>query len=403
MLENKKVNLVISFILAFALWFYVVGQMNPPTKKTYRDIPIMLVNEQTLYDNSLAVLSRSDDSMRVTVSGRRDVINKLSKADIVATVDLSDAAEGNNKLSIDLKIPENVEIDNQSINDITVNVEERITKTKDIRVQYTGTFESDAEPATVKLDPETVKVSGAKSIVEKVSFVKASVDAEVLSEELGSATSTLTAVTSGGSPVNGVTLSRDKCKITSIIYNTKTVKLVVPVKDDSKDNYTRHVSYPKSITVKGPASDLSEIVEVTAAEIDITDLKENKKILIVPELPDNVDVADKDKSLAVTVKVSKSKGKASKEKETKTFTFTEDDVEIRNSENEAYAVKAESLEVQITGTSEQLSKIKSSDIVLFVDLKSHTEETFEIDITAECSRTYSEIAVIPSKATIITE
>ena len=403
MLENKKVNLVISFVLAFALWFYVVGQMNPPTKKTYRDIPIMLVNEQTLYDNSLAVLSRSDDTMRVTVSGRRDVINKMSKSDIVATVDLSDAAEGNNRLSIDLKIPENVEIDNQSINDINVNVEERITKTKDVRVQYTGTFESGAEPATVKIDPETVKVSGARSIVEKVSYVKASVDAEVLSEELGSATSALTAVTPGGNPVNGVTLSRDKCKITSIIYNTKTVKLVVPVKDNSDDEYNRYVSYPKSITIKGPADVMSGIFEITAAEIDITDLKENKKILIVPDLPDGVDVANKDKNIAVTVKVSKSKSKAAKEKDIKTFTFTEDDVEIRNSGNAAYSIKAESLEVQITGTKEQLSKIKSSDIVLFVDLKSHAEETFEVDIAAECSRTYSEIAIIPSKATIITE
>ena len=85
MLENSKTRLVISFILAFALWFYVVGQMNPPMRKTYRDIAITLTNEQSLSDNGLSVLNWSDDSLRVTVSGKRSTINKLSKADIVAT------------------------------------------------------------------------------------------------------------------------------------------------------------------------------------------------------------------------------------------------------------------------------------------------------------------------------
>ena len=117
MFENKKFNLIISFVIAFALWFYVVGLTNPTTKKTYRNIPIMLTNEQTLNDNGLAVLNVSDDSMRVTISGKRDVVSKLSKADIVATCDLTDAAEGSNKLSIDLKIPEGIALESVHLSD----------------------------------------------------------------------------------------------------------------------------------------------------------------------------------------------------------------------------------------------------------------------------------------------
>ena len=243
MFENKKFNLIISFIIAFALWFYVVGLINPPTKKTYRNIPIMLTNEQTLNDNGLAVLNTSDDSMRVTISGNRNVVSKLSKSDIVATCDLTDAAEGSNKLSIDLKIPENVEIDNQSINEITVNVEARITKTKDVRVSYEGKTESGQEPAIVKIDPETVQVNGAKSIVDKVSYVKAVVDSSGITQDLSSTTSVLTAVSASGRQIDNVNLSDTKCKITSILYKTKTVRLNVPIKEkyiiSSEDNYQR--------------------------------------------------------------------------------------------------------------------------------------------------------------------
>ena len=403
MFENKKFNLIISFVIAFALWFYVVGLTNPTTKKTYRNIPIMLTNEQTLNDNGLAVLNVSDDSMRVTISGKRDVVSKLSKADIVATCDLTDAAEGSNKLSIDLKIPETVEIDNQSINDITVDVEARITKTKDVRVTYEGSTESGAEPATIKVDPEFVKVSGARSIVEKVSYVSAVVDAAEMTQDLSSTTSTLTAVNASGRQISNVSLSDTKCKVTSIIYKTKTVRLTVPIKDDSEDSLTRNTSYPQTITIKGPAAALAEIKEVSCAAIDITDLKENKKIPLSPILPDDVQIADKDKDIALTVKVSKSSKKQLKEKDVKSFTFTEDDIQINNAENAEYSVQQGNIEVQVTGTEEQLEKIRSSDIVLNIDLSGHEEDSFETDINAECLKTCSDIAVIPSKVTVVKE
>ena len=400
MFENKKFNLIISFIIAFALWFYVVGLTNPPTKKTYRNIPIMLTNEQTLNDNGRAVLNASDDSMRVTISGNRNVVSKLSKSDIVATCDLTDAAEGSNKLSIDLKIPENVEIDNQSINEITVNVEARITKTKDVRVSYEGTTESGQEPAIVKIDPETVQVSGAKSIVDKVSYVKAVVDSSEITQDLSSTTSALTAVSASGRQIDNVNLSDTKCKITSILYKTKTVRLNVPIKDNSKDDLTRSTSYPQKITIKGPASEIAGITEVSCASVDITNLKENQKIQLSPILPDDIQVADKDKDIALTVKVSKAKQKQLKAKNIKSFTFTEDDVVIDNAGDTGYNISQESIEVQITGTEEQLETIRSSDIVLRIDAAGHEENSFEADIHAECLKTCSEIAVIPSRVAV---
>ncbi len=307
MLENRKARLVISFILAFALWFYVVGQLDPITKKTYRGISITLANEQSLSDNSLAVVSSSDDSLRVTVSGRRNAISKLSKADIVATVDLTNAAEGTNKLPIDLKIPENIEIDNQSLNEITVNVEGRVTETKDVKVKYRGENPEGIEPTTIKTDPETVEISGARSIVRKVAYVKAEVSIDEMPEELSSSTSPLTAVDHEGNAVLQLSMSASQCKITSIMYPTRTVELVVPVKDKSNDNYTRNTSCQDTITIKGRKSDIGEVEKVKTEPVNITDIKEDTSIVVVPVLPDGVFAADKDKTIKLSVKVSKKK------------------------------------------------------------------------------------------------
>ncbi len=401
MLENRKTRLVISFILAFALWFYVVGQMNPPMRKTYRDIAITLTNEQSLSDNGLSVLNWSDDSLRVTVSGKRSTINKLSKADIVATVDLTNAAEGTNKLPIDLKIPENIEIDNQSLNEITVSVEERITKTRDVRVQYLGDHPAGSEPATIKADPDSVRVSGAKSIVEKVSYVKAEVNSDEMPDELSSSMSVLTPVTSGGNTVENVSLSSTQCKITSILYKTRKVKLIVPVRDKSDDGYTRTTSCQDMITIKGPTADIASVKRIKAEPVDITGIRENMKIDVVPILPEGIYAAEADRDIKLTVKVSKDKAKDEKSKgsQTRSFTYTEDDVELRNTGAAQFEAEQESIEVQVTGTAEQLAGIKSSDIILYVDL-SQIEDTAsdrtELEIQTECSREYSDIAVIPS-------
>lgn len=401
MLKNNKLNLLISFILAFALWFYVVGQTNPETRKTYREIPIMLINEQTLADNGLAVLDVSDDYMRVTVSGKRDVINKLSKADISATVDLADASDGKNMLSVSLRIPDNVEVVNQSLDKIEVNTEERVTRTRDVRVKYTGTYPDGEEPSTIKTDPENIRVSGAKSLVDKVAYVKAEISAETVTEDLTSSTCPLTAVTKSGVAVQNVSLSSDKCKVTSIIYRTKEVDLKIPVKDKSSDGYNRTVSYPDTVNIKGPAGILGSLDFVTAEEVNITDVTENEKIPVKLILPEGVQPAESTSDIMLTVKVSKSKKKSSAAKNVKSFTFTEDDVELRNAGESDISLDQESLEVQVTGTEEQLAAIRSSDIVLYIDMSSMEADAEDAEITAECGKKCSDIAVIPSKVTLI--
>lgn len=293
MLNSKKANLVLAFILAVALWFFVVGQMNPETKKTYRNVPVTLLNEQTLSDSGLAVRRVSAENMRVTVKGKRDVVSSLTKTDIVASVDLANAAEGQNKLQINIKIPENIEIDNQSLDDITVSVEDLVVENKNVSVTYDGDPEEGYEPYTVKLDPGIVQVSGAKSLIDKVSSIKATVPIEDVAETLTTVNSQLYAVSRSGGVIDA-TLQTATCKVTCVLYKTKEVKLKVKTygsQDDVK------ISAPKKVTIKGEESSIEKIKSIETKGVALSSLKAGNEVKLEPELPDGVVMAEKDKEI----------------------------------------------------------------------------------------------------------
>jgi len=394
MLQSKKGNMIISLILAIALWMYVVGEMNPTTRKVYRDIPITLTNEQTLADNGLAVVSSSDETMSVTISGKRSNINKVKSTDIIATVDLSQATAGSNRLKINLKVPDSVEIKDQSLSVVTVKVDKRISEKKKIKVKYTGDFTNNEEPTTIKTSPEEVKVSGAGSLVKKVAYVKASISADNVTTSESASNSSLVAVDSSGNEVKNISLSTSSVAVTSVLYYKKTVSLKVPVTDTSNDNAARTTSAPDQITIKGTQSALADVDSITAKTIDISKILKTTSVDITPVLPDGIQVSDKSKNLVLKVTVKD--GESSKD-----YTLSGSSVSLKNVGNGLKGtVNADSITVTITGTSSELSDITKSDIDLTADCSGLEGGTHSVKLVVSCDKSYSKISVSPSSVSV---
>lgn len=394
MLQSKKGNMIISLILAIALWMYVVGEMNPTTKKIYRDIPVSLTNEQTLADNGLAVVSTSDETMSVTISGKRSNINKIKSTDIIATVDLSQATEGTNRLKINLKAPDSVEIKDQSVSVITVKVEKRTSAEKKIKVKYTGDYSSNEEPTMIKTNPEQVTVSGAGSLVKKVAYVKATVSSDNLTTSESASNSSLVAVDSSGNEVKNISLSTNSVSVTSVLYYKKTVNLNVPVTDTSSDGAKRTTDQPAKITIKGTKSALADITSITAKTIDISKITNSTSVNITPILPDGIQVANSSSDLIMKVTVADVES-------SKDYTFSGSTTDLK-SVNDGYSgtVKTGSIKVTITGTSSELSDISKSDISLTADCSGLGEGTHSVKLVVSCSKNYSKITVSPTSVSV---
>ena len=75
MLSNKRFTIILSLVIAICIWGYVIGETNPVDTRTFRSVPIQLVNEESLQEKGLAVLETSDTEMNITIIGTRDCGN----------------------------------------------------------------------------------------------------------------------------------------------------------------------------------------------------------------------------------------------------------------------------------------------------------------------------------------
>ena len=390
MLQSKKGNLIISLILAVALWMYVVGEMNPTTSKIFRDIPITLMNEQTLTDQDLAVVGISAESLNLTLTGKRSDIGRIKSTDISAYVDLTDAGEGDNQLTVSLHVPSTVDVKDQNVNKVTVTVEKRVDEEKEIRVVYNGDSNTETEPTTTLIDPATVTVSGSKSRVDQVAYVMAQVNIEDITENEASIVARLTPVDKSGEEVENVTLSEQKARIQSVLLYTKSVKLEVPINDEKDDGYERTTKAPDTILIKGNKEIVDAVETISTETVDISQILENESVELTPILPEGVEVAEGSPKLILTVSVKSNLS-------SKEFKFSGSEVQLTADDGVEAAVATKTITVTVEGTESEISGIRKSDISLTADASGLDEGTNSIPLNVNCSKDYTNISASPEQ------
>lgn len=394
MLNSRKSKLIISLVVAIALWVYVVGEMDPQIKKTYHSVPIKYINEQALTDKGMAVSSLGQDQLSVTLSGKRSLFTRMDSGDLSAEVDLSNAAVGTNELSVELNVPSGLESTHQSVSKVVVKVEQRVSQKKQIRVSYLGDYSSGEEPTTLSVNPASVTVSGAKSLVRKVSYIRATVQKSKLSGKAETVTASLTPVDSKGYEVKDVTLSQKTAHIRTALYKTKSVKLKVSVKDSSDSGSSRTYDAPDRVTIKGPQSSLKDIDEIKTKTVDISNINTDTTVKLEPVLPDGVELASDSGNLTLTVNVKN--GDFSKD-----LIYRGSDVQIKDLGDSFDAkVLTDTIKVTVTGSSKQLSAIKKSSITLSVGAGDLEEGTHDVQIEAETKKKYADLTISPQTASL---
>lgn len=393
MLENKKLNMVISLLIAIALWAFVIGEVNPEATRSYRDIPIKLMNEEILEQNDMAVYSVSQRTLNVTLTGTRSEINKIDTKDIIATADLSNAVMGENQLRVDLKIPSKVEIESQSINKLIVTVESRVSKEIPVEVSYEGAFTGEEEPITVAQNPEVITVYGAETTVGMVTAAKATVEENKITHDSQELQCRLIAVNSAGQRVYNVDLSQNSVVITSELAKLKTVPLHIPIEGEDHDGVERTVTKPEEITIKGKAADLDKITRITAEPVYLDGVMASTNIPVVPVLPEGVAVSKESDNLMVTVQVTKIGTKIIELDSSKiSFTGLGDGLSVESAD----AV----IELNITGNESLIENLTEADVVLQADLSNLKTGKYKVALQASLHDDVGTVTVNPKKITV---
>lgn len=132
--RSKTVQVIISILVALALWVYVDVEKAPERTKTIRDVPVEFSGENTtLADKNLMLLSGYDTTIDLTIRGPKRELVKMSRDNVrvIASTSSIDSV-GVHQLDWTVSFPDgvvrtNVSVEKASLSQITVTVGELYT------------------------------------------------------------------------------------------------------------------------------------------------------------------------------------------------------------------------------------------------------------------------------------
>ena len=156
-----------SFILAVALWFFVVlsGRLG-----IVMDIPIMYINVPRAYE-----VVDFPKTVSVSIEGQERLIRNLKQNEISAVIDLSNAKEGKSFYTItndNIKLPNTLEVTRIEPHTIAVVLEKQLSKSVPVQPAIVGVPQHGFVIDEIKVAPETVVIEGPKSVISKIRNIK---------------------------------------------------------------------------------------------------------------------------------------------------------------------------------------------------------------------------------------
>lgn len=356
--EINKMNLILSIVIAFAAWVYVVYNVNPTMTRTYKGINVNVAGQSELTNNGDAVSSVADGKVDVKLRARRSVLDDISAKDIQASVDVSRLKPGTNTVTVNVVVPDSVKLTSQSVSQTEVTVERRDTKTVKLIAVYGKGAAKDEEPVITSGGKEEIEISGAESLVKSVTNAEVVLDNDRVTDQEKTFRVKTCGVNSSGDKVPYIKTSPGKVKVTAIRGKLKTVKLNVKTENDDDDQYQRKVEAPDQVTIKGKSSAISKINSVDTEVIDLSQITSDKTMNIKYDLPDGIAIANASAGQKITIKVT---GMGSR-----TFSIAPSSITVSGLASGLTGTVQNGATVTVTGANDLLNNLSTSSFVLSV-------------------------------------
>jgi YbbR domain-containing protein len=378
MLKNNKVNLIISILGAIVIWSYVMIVVNPFERRVVQNIPVELASADVLSKDGLVVSSDVPPLVSVRVEGPRSKVNNLTVRDVKASVNLTGMKKGSNKVEVAVAITDD-EVKKLEISpaEIYVNVEEMITVTKPIQLDYTKPFPDGQEPGFFDITPQEIEVAGTKEKVGEVSHIRAIVNSDDLGESPQTQTIIPEAVNKDGERVSGVSLSRDAINIKATLCMVKTVPLKVSLINNFPSGAAVTTeSIPDTVSIRGAKDAIGDVNMIQSAEIDLSRITETTVIVPTLDLPKGVELAEASRDLTFEFGVEG--------EESRSFEYTAEQIRIKGVPKDVKVhVNTGIIKVIVMAPGSEIKEITQKDILPYVTLTEADLSKESADLTVE--------------------
>ena len=375
---------LLSLAIAVALWFMVINTENPLETRSYT-ASVQIQNEESLFERGYVVVNEDEiNSTRVMVRlrGQRLALDTLSQSNtkVQAIVDLSNVIYSYNgepvSVPVNIVIPSVVnnsfEILSKSVQSVTVDIQPYINKDYTVKPVENYSDESTGELINAVTSPSTITAYGAKSVINSIAEVRASVTPEVLENDMVM-TAVPTAYDAEGNVVNNVTFSSSELSVKISMDDMKSVRIAVDTTGRPAEDYQVTGLYlsPETIDVAGSEEALSGISVIMLPDIDIAGMDSNiiKTFDIGDYLPDGVRIVGGTDTVTATVTLERN--------EEKNIVIPADSITDNGTTPEGLTAHIESEDIEIT-VSGPAGKLELVDGVnAYVDLSGYEAGTYE--------------------------
>ena len=373
MAKNKVYSIILSLLVAFGLWLYVINNVSQETDYTFYNIPVVRAGEAVLTERNMMVTSMSNTSVSVNLAGARSELNKIDSSNTAAVVDLSRIEEPGEDIPLNytMSYPSDVsstafEILGKEPGTVFVNVDYRRTAEIPVVVKWIGTRTEDYiyDTENYTLDMTTVSISGPASVVDTIAQAVIEVDLTERSESISEGFRyTLCDIEDNPVDAKLITTNAEEVRLDAQIHRIQEVQLVADViygGGATASNTTIKLE-PETIRVSGGDAVLKELGDsFTVCTINLTEIERSKKegIKYTISLPEGVTNQTGVSEVTVTVEF----------RNLRTREFVVEDFQILNlpAGLTAEFISA-SLTVKVRGPEEEIAKLEQRDISVAVD------------------------------------
>ncbi|MBR0126638.1 MAG: hypothetical protein IJL99_00090 [Firmicutes bacterium] len=108
MFRNRKTLMILSLLIAIALWMFVMDQVDPKTELTVTDVKVEMHGTDVVENMGLTATLVKPKIVNVELQGKRSQVNKAKKKGLKAYIDVSTCDYGENEAEIRIELPSGV-------------------------------------------------------------------------------------------------------------------------------------------------------------------------------------------------------------------------------------------------------------------------------------------------------
>ena len=413
---------IMSVAVAVVVWLIVVNIDNPVGTNYYTLTNVELINKEYVESSDtigkMGMPEEKQDSIRIAITTNKKIRDKIKVSDITATADLQQAVSlDTNPVMVPITVtcsvpgvtPNDIKVTPQNL---SVNLDEKETQEFVVNVSRGDTNPGkDYEAGSLTANPEKVRITGPKSLVNKIDKVNATISLDGNTQDFTQDVN-LTIIDKNqealsDSEMNSLRIENNaKVSVTARLWKIRQgVGISAGYVGSPASGYQvgTVTTVPDTISVAGSTEGLETLTQndntitIPADSIDISGESRDveRKISLKDLLPDNVKLtSDSSEDVWVTVSILP---EGSRE-----FTLSTKDIEVKNKPDDLQVTfETAQIEIRIKSDTEDLDDLNTeTDIKASIDLKGKEEGNYKVPVTLSLPDGYETVENVSTEVVI---